>query len=113
VFCNDDGLAAIITAIWAARDAQAECRSLGFGGSYAVVNRRFSSGKCAPSASRKTHFEKRARAAGIAPGEPARLGKKWAKKSTERDAIYAHMLRRAASKGYLSSQAVADGHNQQ
>src|SRR5690606_6240642 len=77
VFCNDDGLAAIVTAIWAAREHQRECAGLGFGDSYEVVNRRFSSGHCAPRPGRAQKFHARAQARGIDPEARAKLGDRW------------------------------------
>ena len=102
IFCNDDGLIAIISAIWAARSQQKECVAQGFGDSYEVVNRRFSSGHCRPRESRAHLFRKRARSVGLDPSRRARLGKKWPEQTANREAILDHMRRKASMKGLLS-----------
>lgn len=105
VFCNDDGLAAIVTAIWAAREHQRECASLGYGDSYEVVNRRFSSGHCAPRPNRAEKFRTRARRRGINPDARAKLGDRWPADSSDRAQLLGHLRARAAEQGLLSSYA--------
>ena len=105
VFCNDDGIAAIVTAVWAARRAQRECRQEGYGESYEAVNRRFSSGSCRPRPERATFFRERARAWGINPASKAKLGKRWPDTS-DRAALVAHMRERASQEGLLSRYAL-------
>lgn len=100
VFCDDDGLVAIITAVWSARTSQRECEAQGFGDSYATVNRRFSRGHCAhvgPNA----NFRKRAARLGIDPDARAKLGRKWQRRDTDRSAILKHMRGRAVQAGLL------------
>jgi hypothetical protein len=103
IFCNDDGLAAIVTAIWAARQHQRECESLGFEGSNEVVNRRFSSGHCQERPGRAHKFRERARARGIDPDARAKLGDRWPEASSDRAELLAHLRARAAEQGLLSS----------
>ncbi len=107
VFCNDDGIAAIVTAIWSARRHQRECRQTGYGESYETVNRRFSSGSCRPRPERAHLFRKRARGWGLNPDAKARLGKKWPEQDTDRGEIVRHMRARAEAKGLLSPHAMA------
>lgn len=104
VFCNDDGIAAIVTAVWAARRAQRECRQEGYGESYEAVNRRFSSGSCRPRPERAAYFRKRARAWGLNPSGKAKLGKRWPD-SSDRTALVAHMRGLAKEQGLFSSYA--------
>ena len=104
VFCNDDGIAAIVTAVWAARRAQRECRQEGYGDSYEAVNRRFSSGSCRPRPERAAFFRKRARSWGINPASKAKLGKRWPA-SSDRAALLDHMRQRASEEGLLSRYA--------
>jgi hypothetical protein len=104
VFCNDDGISAVVTAVWAARRAQRECRSEGYGDSYEAVNRRFSSGSCRPRPERAAYFRKRARAWGINPASKAKLGKRWPD-SSDRGAVVAHMRERALEQDLLSRYA--------
>ncbi len=105
VFCNDDGLAAIVTAIWAAREHQRECKALGYGDSNEVVNRRFSSGHCEPRPNRAHKFRARARARGIDPNAKAKLGDRWPADATDRDALLDALRLEAAAQGLLSSYA--------
>lgn len=107
VFCEHDGIAAIISAIWAARAHQRECRSLGHGDSYEVVNRRFSSGHCAPRPGRVHLFRKRARARGIRVDAKAKLGTRWAEADSDRAEVLEHMRALAEAQGLLSSYALA------
>ncbi|TPV95381.1 MAG: hypothetical protein B7733_10270 [Myxococcales bacterium FL481] len=101
VFCSEGGIVAIVTAVWAAREHQAECRSQGMGESYSVVNRRFSSGHCRPRPGREAMFARRARIQGLDPSRTARLGRRWPSESTDRAAIVAHMRARARADGLL------------
>lgn len=101
VFCSDDGIVAIVTAVWAAREHQLECREQGMGDSYSVVNRRFSSGHCRPRPAYEAMFAKRARSEGLDPSRRARLGNKWARASTERSEIVAHMRTQARADGLI------------
>lgn len=100
VFCEDDGLVAIITAVWAARTAQRECEAQGFGGSYASVNRRFSKGHCGPVA-QHANFRARARRLGLDPDARAKLGRKWKRTQTDRDEILRSMRSKAVAAGLL------------
>lgn len=103
VFCSEDGVIAIVTAVWAARNNAAECRAQGYGDSYETVNRRFSSGHCEPRPSRAHFFRKRARSAGLDPTRRAKLGTKWPQDTTDRGEILDHMRSRAREQGLLSS----------
>ncbi len=105
VFCNDDGLAAIVTAVWAAREHQRECETLGFDGSYEVVNRRFASGHCTERPGRAEQFRTRARSRGIDPAARARLGKRWPRETSNRRELLEHLYERARERGLLSEQA--------
>jgi hypothetical protein len=107
VFCNDDGLAAIVTVVWAAREHQRECAGLGFGDSNEVVNRRFSSGHCNPRPSRAQRFLTRARARGIDPDARAKLGDRWPAGSSDRAELLATLREQAAAQGLLSAHALA------
>ncbi|MCA9681017.1 MAG: hypothetical protein KC457_02390 [Myxococcales bacterium] len=107
VFCNDDGIAAIVTAVWAAREQQRECESLGYGDSYEVVNRRFSSGHCNPRPGWASRFRKRARGRGIDPDASAKLGKRWPADSSDRSTVITHMRAKAAAAGLLSHYALS------
>lgn len=102
VFCNDDGLAAIVTAIWAAREHQRECAGAGFGASNEVVNRRFSSGHCEPRPNRAEKFRTRARRRGIDPDARAKLGDRWPADSSDRAQLLEHLRARAGDEGLLS-----------
>jgi len=104
VFCDDDGLVAIITAVWAARTAQRECEAQGFGGSYASVNRRFSRGHCGP-VPEHARFRERARRLGIDPDARAKLGRKWRRPDTDRSEVQRFMRRKAIAAGLLASRA--------
>lgn len=105
VFCNSDGIPAIVTAIWAARRAQRECRAQGYGDSYEAVNRRFSSGSCRPRPERAHLFRARARGWGLNPSRKAKLGKQWIESETDRQEIVEHMRARAKAEGLLSAYA--------
>ncbi len=102
VFCQDDGLVAIVTAVWSARTAQRECRAQGFGGSYAVVNRRFSQGHCG-TVSPTAKFRGRASRLGLDPDARARLGTRWKRADTDRAQIHRHMRQKAIEAGLLSA----------
>jgi len=102
VFCEDDGLAAIVTAIWAARDHQRECERQGFGDSNEVVNRRFSSGHCEPR-KRDDMFRERASKRGLDPDKRARLGKRWPAESSDRVEVIEHLRAVAMERDLLSN----------
>jgi hypothetical protein len=108
MFCNDDGIAAIVTAIWAAREHQRECAGLGFGDSYEVVNGRFSSGHCSPRPARAQKFRTRAVARGIDPEARAKLGDRWPADRSDRAQLLEHLRTRAAEQGLLSEHALVD-----
>ncbi|NVB37903.1 hypothetical protein G6O69_08655 [Pseudenhygromyxa sp. WMMC2535] len=108
VFCNDDGLAAIVTAIWAAREHQRECESLGFEGSYEVVNRRFSAGHCAARPKADRRFGERARRRGLAPESEAKLGRDWPADASDRAVLLEHLRTKAAAEGLLSRYALEE-----
>lgn len=101
VFCGDDGLIAIVTAIWAARDHQRECEQAGMKGSYAVINRRFGSGHCIDPGP-KPRFAARARKYGLNPNARARLGSKWPRATTNRLEFLDHLRIRAREEGLLA-----------
>lgn len=103
VFCDAYGIPAIVTAIWSARKHQRECEAQGFGGSYLVVNRRYSSGHCRDRGSERA-FERRARSAGIVPGDRAELGSRWPASSTDRQEIVRHMVDRARRENILEGE---------
>ena len=111
VFCEGDGIPAIVTAIWSARNHQRECRSLGYDESYATVNRRFSSGSCNPRPTRAHRFRQRAESWGIDPDAKARLGTKWPQEGTDRVELYERLRTRAEAKGLLSERARASAMN--
>lgn len=100
VFCDDNGLVAIITAVWAARTSQRECAAQGFGDSYAIVNRRFSRGHCG-EVGPHANFRGRARRLGLDPDARAKLGRKWRRAETDRAQMLRHMRGRAVAAGLL------------
>jgi len=102
VFCGDDGLVAIVTAVWAAREHQRECAAQGVGDSYAVVNRRFGRGHCA-SSSRTEAFGQRLERLGVNPDARAKLGRKWPRASTDRGELLAHLRKKAREDGVYST----------
>lgn len=105
VFCGDDGIAAIVTAVWVAREDQRECEALGYAGSNEVVNRRFSSGHCEPRPNRAMRFRKRAR--GLDPSARAALGEAWPAADSDRAVVVEAMATRAEAAGLLSRYALA------
>lgn len=105
VFCNNDGIAAIVTAIWSARNHQRECESLGYGASNEIVNRRFSSGHCTERPERARKFRKRARSKRLDPNARAKLGDRWPAETTDRAALLAHLRALAEDKALLSDHA--------
>jgi hypothetical protein len=105
VFCNEDGLAAIVTAIWSAREHQRECTRLGFGDSNEVVDRRFSSGHCAPRPGRDHKFLTRARARSLDPDARAQLGDRWPMDGSDREQLLDRLRARATDAGLLSIHA--------
>ncbi len=101
VFCDAGGVVAVVTAVWAARSAQRECRVRGKGSSYVVVNRRFSSGHCRPRPKHDAVFARRARAIRLQPDRRARRGKLWPRATTDRVEVVQHMRRRAEAEGLM------------
>jgi hypothetical protein len=101
VFCDHDGIVAIVTAVWSARIAQSECASQGHGERYVDVNRRFSRGHCEPNDASDRRFRRRARGARLDPDARAKLGKRWPRDGTERADVVRHMRRRAIEEGLL------------
>ncbi|MCB9716486.1 MAG: hypothetical protein H6712_21675 [Myxococcales bacterium] len=108
VFCDDDGLVAIITAVWAARTAQRECDAQGFGGSYASVNRRFSQGHCGEVGERAS-FRARAHRMGLDPDARAKLGRKWPRRGTDRGELLRVMRHKAVAAGLLTARGRPPG----
>ena len=108
VFCDDNGLVAIITAVWAARTAQRECEAQGFGDSYATVNRRFSRGHCA-TVSPHANFRKRARRLGRNPDMRAKLGRKWKRDTADRGQMLHAMRSKAVAAGLLPASGPSSG----
>lgn len=106
VFCGDDGLVSIVTAIWAAREHQQECSQLGVGDSYIVVNRRFGSGHCVQGRMDDL-FRERLEKLEVDPDARARLGSKWPRATTKREDLLQHLRTRARDKGLLPSTDVA------
>lgn len=102
VFCGDDGLIAIATAVWAAREHQRECASQGVGDSYLVLNRRFGTGHCSRAAP-KDRFHERLSRLGLDPSRRAKLGRKWPRETTDRAALLTHLRQRAREEGLLAS----------
>lgn len=102
VFCGDDGLVAIVTAVWAAREHQRECASQGVGDSYLVLNRRFGTGHCA-NADPRDRFRTRLSRLGINPDARAKLGRKWPREDTDRTELLAHLRKRATEEGLTTS----------
>ncbi|RMG98564.1 MAG: hypothetical protein D6705_05485 [Deltaproteobacteria bacterium] len=106
IFCDTDGLAAAVTAVWAARRAAAECRALGYAPTYEVVNRRFSGGRCTPRPAKDAAFRRRARARGLDPDKTAQLGRKFPRDTTDRVELLRLLYQRARDEGLLSSYAL-------
>jgi len=102
IFCGDDGVVAIVTAVWAARLQQRECEEKGVGDSYTVVNRRFSRGHCS-RVEADPNFRRRASRAGLDPDARARLGRKWPQESTDRSELLTHLRTLARQQGLLSA----------
>lgn len=107
VFCHDDGLIAVVTAIWSARAHQRECERQGIGGSYSVVNRRFASGHCVvPDPA--SPFKKRMSRLGIDADARAKLGRRFKRGETDRNVLLAHLRHRAVAEGLLPTTVLAD-----
>lgn len=111
IMCNDDGLIAYITAIWAMRDFQSECKSqVDHGDGAGVIDRRYARGHCLPASK---NFVKRAKVYKIDPNKRYRLGKRWPRKTTDRKEIWEYMKRRAVETGIWSNSSTdtqaADG----
>ena len=71
-----------------------------------MVNHRFGSGHCGdPGPNAK--FRKRARRVGLYPDARARLGRKWKRDETDRDALLDHLRRRAVQEGLLPPTVLA------
>ncbi len=105
VFCHDDGIPAVVTAIWAARAHQRECQAAGVGGSYLVLNHRLGRGHCAPP-DPESGFVKRLQRLGLDAHKPARLGKKHPAETTDRAELLETLRARARSQGLLSVHAL-------
>ncbi len=105
VFCDADGLAAAVTAVWSARRAAAECRALGYEPTYEVVNRRFSGGRCTPRPALDAAFRRRARVRGLDPDAPARLGRRFPRSTTDRLALLRDLYEKARARDLLSPYA--------
>lgn len=104
IFCHDDGIPAIVTAIWSARAHQRECEAAGVGGSYNVLNRRLGRGHCAP-ADPNSGFIARLGRMGLDANKRARLGKKHPADQTDRAALLELLRARARAQGLLSPHA--------
>lgn len=104
VFCHDDGIPAIVTAIWAARTHQRECEAAGVGGSYLVLNRRLGRGHCeAPNP--ESGFTARLGRMGLDATKRAKLGKNHPAEDTDRAALLELLRARAREEGLLSPYA--------
>lgn len=101
IFCHDDGIPAIVTAIWSARAHQRECEAAGVGGSYNVLNRRLGRGHCAP-ADPESGFIARLGRMGLDANKRARLGKKHPADDTDREELLNVLRARAREQGLLS-----------
>lgn len=101
IFCHDDGIPAIVTAVWSARAHQRECEAAGVGGSYNVLNRRLGRGHCAPP-DPQSGFIARLGRLGLDANKRARLGKKHPADGTDREALLETLRARAREQGLLS-----------
>lgn len=119
VFCAHDGIPAIVTAIWAARSQKAECQSLGYEGSYRVVNRRYGTGHCEKRQSLKGRgkvIKNYSEKTNLNLDDDAKLGCrtvwkkgkkkkvkecKWDEETTDRYEIVEYMTKQAQTKGIL------------
>lgn len=108
VFCESDGLAAIVTAIWSARAHQRECAAAGFGDSYLVLNHRLGRGHCAPP-DPESNIIKRLARVGLDANKRARLGRAHPQASTDRTELLAKLRRLATERGLLSAAALGRG----
>ncbi len=105
IFCHDDGIVAIVTAVWAARTHQRECQAAGVGGSYLVLDHRLGRGHCgAPDP--QSGFVDRLRRLGLDAHRQARLGKKYPAETTDRAALLETLRTRARAEGLLSVDAL-------
>ncbi|MGH1341895.1 MAG: hypothetical protein ACRBN8_10110 [Nannocystales bacterium] len=104
IFCHDDGIPAIVTAIWSARAHQRECEAAGIGGSYNVLNRRLGRGHCAQP-DPQTGFIARLGRLGLDANQRARLGKKHPADNTDRAELLELLRSRARAQGLLSPHA--------
>lgn len=108
VFCHDDGLAAIVTAIWSARAHQRECEAADVGGSYLVLNHRLGRGHCAMPDPQSKFIDRLGRV-GLDAHARAKLGKKYPQAETDRAALLEHLRARARQEGLLSPLALGRG----
>ena len=104
IFCHDDGIPAIVTAIWSARAHQRECEAAGVGGSYNVLNRRLGRGHCIPP-DPESGFIARLGRMGLDANKRARLGKKHPAEATDRQELLELLRDRARQQGLLSPHA--------
>ncbi len=106
IMCNDDGLIAYITAIWAMREFQRECTGqVDHHDGAGVIDRRYARGRCmSPSKS----FLKRAAARRyqLDPDKRLRLGRKWSRGDTDRMEIWLHMKKRAVEEGIWTARSL-------
>ncbi len=101
IFCHDDGIPAIVTAIWSARAHQQECEAAGVGGSYNVLNRRLGRGHCVQPEPESGFVDRLARM-GLDAHRRARLGKKHPAADTDREVLLGVLRARAREQGLLS-----------
>ncbi len=92
VMCNYYGLISYIVAIWSARKFQRECQSIGFDGSYGVIDRRYARGKCDYPNKTFKNFAKKYK---LDPYKKARLGNKFPYESTNKEELLKFLLKRA------------------
>lgn len=119
IFCSNEGIPAIVTAVWAARSQQEECQALGWEGTYRDINRRFGTGHCKQRKSlngKGKVIRKYAKRTNLDLDEKAKLGCrkvwkkgkrkkvkvcKWDEETTDRYEIVEYMTKRAQEKGIL------------
>ncbi len=108
IFCHDDGLPAIVTAIWSARAHQRECEAAGVGDSYLVLNHRLGRGHCAvPEPT--SHFVTRLARLGLDANRRARLGRRHPQADTDRQLLLDRLRGAAIEQGLLSPLALGLG----
>lgn len=104
IFCHDDGVPAIVTAIWAARAHQRECEAAGVGGSYLVLNRRLGRGHC-EEPNPESGFVRRLGRMGLDATRRAKLGKAHPADTTDRTELLELLRAKAREQGLLSPYA--------